>query len=75
MSTLPTKLMEQCEGNNYPFHATNLEPLKWNSKVEYWTDEATPRLSYVEYFMNDILQFRHLYEYDDINHTVTITVE
>jgi hypothetical protein len=73
MSTAPTKL--ECGRGLYPYHATNLEPLKWDTKVEYWTDEVTPRLHYVEFFTGGELQFRHRYEYDDINHTVTLTVE
>ena len=70
MSTLTA--LSQCGVINNPFTATAMEPLRWDSRKTYYDASARPILD--EFFMDEKLQFRHVYTYDDVENTVTIQI-
>lgn len=64
--------LSACGVVNYPFTATAMEPLRWDSRKTYYDASARPLLD--EFFMDEVLLFRHEYTYDDVENTVTIRI-
>lgn len=73
MSDSPTKL-GGCGNSTLPIYATNLEPLRWNRMVTHFSTDVEPVVELREYFMDEELQFQHVYERDESDNTITITV-
>jgi hypothetical protein len=72
-----TKLSERCAQNTYPYSYTNLEPLKWNRLTTEWDndtyDDPVPLVRC--FYLDDVLQFRHVMEYDAEGNEISLSVE